>query len=93
MSDKVQYHAIVHGRVQGVFFRAETAKAAGKFNITGWVRNLTDGSVETVIEGEETNVQQMIQWIETGPPLASVADVQWEKNLSPSGFTDFTIKR
>jgi len=57
------------------------------------VRNLTDGSVETVIEGEEENVQQMIQWIETGPPLASVADVQWEKNLSPSGFTDFTIKR
>ena len=78
---KTRAHVIVKGRVQGVFFRAETQHEAMRLGLSGWVRNLRDGSVEAVFEGEEENVRSMIQWSNHGPPAARVIDVsvRWEE--------------
>ena len=65
-------HLFVSGRVQGVFFRAETQRAAKALKLTGWVRNLEDGGVEVLIEGEDAPVDKMIAWCKTGPPAARV---------------------
>ena len=79
---KVRSHVIVDGRVQGVCFRMDTRHAALKRNINGWVRNLHDGRVEAVFEGEENDVKSMLKWCETGPPLARVnkVAVEWESH-------------
>jgi acylphosphatase len=81
-SKKVRAHVIVHGRVQGVFFRYETQKAAIKRDVVGWVRNRPDGTVEAVFEGVEENVHSTLEWCRQGPPRARVykLDVDW---LSP----------
>ncbi|UCF07709.1 MAG: acylphosphatase [Thermoplasmata archaeon] len=68
------------GRVQGVFFRSNTQKAAYRFKVTGWVKNMYDGSVEAVFEGEKKDVEDLIQWCKTEQPYARVvgAKVKWE---------------
>ena len=80
MENKIRAHAIITGKVQGVFFRAETRHAAEGFGVSGWVRNKMDGSVEAVIEGEEADVKAMLAWCQTGPPHARVSnvDVTWQ---------------
>ncbi len=77
---KVMAHLIISGRVQGVFFRASTQDTAERLGVSGWVRNLPDGSVETVFEGPLTYVQQAIDWCHSGPPGAEVINVHltWE---------------
>ena len=55
-------HVFISGRVQGVFFRAEARRAANSFNLTGWVRNMADGRVEAVFEGEDESVDKMLEW-------------------------------
>jgi acylphosphatase len=76
------------GRVQGVFFRQETSRRAAANNVSGWVRNLPDGSVEGVFEGTEEAVEAMIRWCRSGPPLAHVEDaqVEWEEPRGERGF-------
>ena len=76
MENKVRAHAIVSGRVQGVFFRMETKRAAGRFGVCGWVRNLKDGTVEAVFEGDQDRVAAALDWCRHGPPHALVADVK-----------------
>lgn len=73
-------HVIFKGRVQGVFFRANTREKASELNLKGWVRNLYDGSVEAVIEGDEDKIKQLIDWCSTRISLARVDDVKidWE---------------
>ena len=80
MTKNTRAHLIVTGKVQGVFFRAETQRAAGQFGVNGWVRNKPDGSVEAVVEGPELDVISLVNWCRTGPPLARVdrVDVSWE---------------
>ena len=60
-SDKIQMHVLITGIVQGVFFRAEAQKAAIDNNVTGWVRNLEDGSVEAVCEGTKEDMDKVIE--------------------------------
>lgn len=81
MENKVRAHAIITGKVQGVFFRLETRHAAGGFGVVGWVRNKMDGSVEALFEGEEADVKAMLAWCQTGPPRARVkqVDVDWRE--------------
>ena len=81
MQKKIRAHAIITGRVQGVFFRVETKHAADGFGVTGWVRNKMDGSVEAVIEGEETHESHVCAWCREGPPRARVSnvDVTWQE--------------
>ncbi len=69
-------HAIVTGRVQGVYFRTYTQDEAQKIGVTGWVRNCQDGTVEVAVEGEEDKVDQMIQWLHAGSPMGEVTGVE-----------------
>jgi len=78
---KARAHAYISGRVQGVFFRNSVADLAENLKVTGWVRNLTDGRVETLLEGERINVEKVVEFCKRGPPAAYVLnlDVQWEE--------------
>ncbi|MFQ6080308.1 MAG: acylphosphatase [Candidatus Bathyarchaeia archaeon] len=89
---KVRAHVFVSGRVQGVFFRSETRYEANRRNVTGWVRNLPDGRVEAVFEGERGDVEKLIEFCRRGPPGARVTKVQvfWEDHRGE--FKDFRIR-
>lgn len=78
----------VHGRVQGVFFRDTCRQQAQSREVAGWVRNLPDGSVEAVFEGEPVAVDAMTQWCRSGPPYARVerVDVSDEAATGETGF-------
>jgi len=89
---KIRAHVIVTGNVQGVFYRAETASRAKQYNITGWVRNLPDGRVEAIFEGEETNVQKIVDFCRKGPPNAYVVDVDVRRHEWKGEFESFTIR-
>lgn len=89
---KARAHVYVSGRVQGVFFRHHVWRLARELGVTGWVRNLSDGRVEAVFEGEREKVERMIEFCRRGPPAAKVenVEVRWEE---PSGeFDDFEIR-
>jgi acylphosphatase len=81
----------ISGRVQGVFFRAYTRETAMTLNLTGWVRNLYDGSVEALFEGDDTNVQSMLEWCKKGPPHAVVKHVDAAEEPYTGEFRDFRI--
>lgn len=89
---KVRAHVFVEGRVQGVFFRDNTRRKAISRNVKGFVRNLPDGRVEAVFEGEEEDVKSLIEWCHEGPPLARVekVEVHWEPYKGE--FDDFRIR-
>ncbi len=82
---------IVTGLVQGVFFRYSTKRTADDLGVKGTVRNLVDGGVEIVCEGEEKAIQSLIEWSGQGPRGAVVdrVDVQWEEPTK--SFKDFSI--
>lgn len=88
----VRAHIFVEGRVQGVFFRHETRVEARKKSVKGWVRNLPDGRVEAIFEGEKGKVDEMIDFCKRGPSGARVTRVEvvWEE--SSSDYQDFTIR-
>lgn len=83
---------IISGIVQGVFFRGAARRAAADLNLTGWVRNMEDGRVEALLEGEDADVDKMIEWCKTGPPAARVEKVVTTEEHYTGGFHDFTIK-
>jgi len=85
-------HVFISGKVQGVFFRAETQRAAIGFRLTGWVRNMVDGRVEALFEGEDTNIDKMIAWCHIGPPAAKVEEVLIEEECYIDEFKNFSIK-
>lgn len=68
--------AIVTGRVQGVWFRAHTRDKARELGVAGSVRNLPDGSVEIIAQGEDDRVAALLDWARLGPPMAEVADLE-----------------
>lgn len=69
----------IRGRVQGVWFRESMRREAERLGVTGWVRNLPDGSVEAVVQGETVAVDLMVAWSRSGPPLARVEQVEVEE--------------
>ena len=77
---KIRAHVYIAGRVQGVFFRQNTKRQAHSEGIKGWVRNLDDGRVEAVFEGEEAAVKALVDFCSKGPKGASVTNitVNWE---------------
>ena len=77
---KTRAHVFVSGRVQGVFFRSETKHKADRYDVKGWVRNLPDGRVEAVFEGEEEAVKALIEFCKRGPRGARITnvDLMWE---------------
>jgi acylphosphatase len=90
---RIRAHVWISGRVQGVFFRAHTKELADELGLTGWVRNLPDGRVEAVFEGEEDAVKEAIEWCKRGPPLASVEKVEVRYEQPTGEFKDFRILR
>ncbi|MDI6741928.1 MAG: acylphosphatase [Smithella sp.] len=85
-------HVYISGKVQGVFFRAETQRTAKGFNLTGWVRNMPDGRVEALLEGEDKNVDKMLAWCHIGPPAARVDEALAEEEPFSGEFINFRIK-
>lgn len=88
MNDRVRVHVLVSGRVQGVFYRAETRDRARTRRLGGWVRNCADGRVEAMFEGPRTEVESMIDWCRIGPRLAHVetVNVSWEEPVGEFKF-------
>jgi acylphosphatase len=81
----------VRGQVQGVFFRDTTRRVARELGVAGWVRNAPDGSVRAHFEGEPAAVDQVVRFVRTGPPEASVDDVD-EREADDEGLTSFEIR-
>ncbi len=86
-----RYHVLIYGRVQGVWFRANTRKQARALGLTGWVRNLPDDCVETVFEGEQKEAEAMLAWCRTGTPPARVDHLEVAEENAAGVFTDFDI--
>ena len=88
MSDGTRAHVFVSGTVQGVYYRANTRDTARERGVDGWVRNLEDGRVEAVFEGDEESVEAMVEWCHTGSPRATVegVEVEYEPPEGESGF-------
>jgi len=72
---KITKRLIVHGHVQGVGYRQSMCTAADRIGVTGWVRNLRDGTVEAIVQGAPDDVARMLAWAHRGPPAAHVASV------------------
>lgn len=88
---KIRAHIFASGRVQGVFFRDHTQKWASSLSLTGWVRNLRDGRVEALAEGDKEKIDELINRLKQGPPMAQVenVDVEWEDYTGE--FTNFRV--
>ncbi|MDR2601134.1 MAG: acylphosphatase [Spirochaetaceae bacterium] len=85
------FKAIIRGRVQGVGFRYSAKSEADKYHLTGWVRNLNDGSVEVWAEGLEYPLKRFLEWLNKGPSWAQVDSVEsWEQQPS-GGYKSFKI--
>lgn len=89
---RVRVRAVVTGLVQGVFYRASTAEAARSRNLSGWVRNRDDGSVELEAEGSEEVVQDLLAWCRIGPTAARVDNVTVEPCACVGGDA-FEVRR
>jgi acylphosphatase len=85
--------ALVTGRVQGVAFRASTVEHARAHGVTGWVRNLADGSVELEAQGEEASVAALLAWCAHGPPAARVTGVAVDDRAVIEGERGFAQRR
>lgn len=82
-------HCIVHGRVQGVFYRDWTVAAARELGFAGWVRNLPDGTVEAQLEGDDESIARMIAAMHEGPPRAAPTRVE-QRKIRPQGIAGFS---
>ena len=91
MTERVQAHVFVSGRVQGVFYRSETRSTADKLGIDGWVCNLPDGRVEAVFEGKKTAVEAMLNWCHQGSPAAQVSEVRVDYT-QVQGISGFQVR-
>lgn len=92
MTEKTRAHLFISGRVQGVYFRETTLKKAEELSVFGWVRNLPDGRVEAVFEGEKDKVEKLVKWAKRGPFWAKVSglEVHWEEYKGE--FKNFEIR-
>ena len=84
--------AVISGRVQGVFYRAETKKAADRLGVNGWVRNLPNGCVEAVFQADDQTIDQMLAWCRRGSPGAVVSGIVTESCPVPEDFDSFNIR-
>jgi acylphosphatase len=90
-SMKTRVRIIVSGMVQGVFFRDHTRRWASSLDLTGWVRNLSDGRVEALAEGDKEKVEELIARLQEGPPLARVENVEVNWEDYKGEFKDFRV--
>ena len=88
----VRVRVIISGHVQGVFYRASAQRQAHICGVKGWVRNLPDGGVEAVLEGEQAAVERMVAWCRQGPPNAYVTGVEVRDEPFSGEFTGFGVR-
>ena len=86
-----QVHMVVHGQVQGVFFRASAQREARRLGLAGWVKNRGDGAVEILAEGEEDQVKDLLAWTQRGPSTARVEQVDTRWRSYTGDFAEFKI--
>ena len=91
MSDAVRRRVVVHGDVQGVFFRDSARREADSRGVAGWVTNRPDGAVEAVFEGDPDDVAALVEFCRRGPRRADVRDLD-VTNEDPEGLTDFQVR-
>jgi acylphosphatase len=91
VSEQVARRVVVHGSVQGVFFRDTTRRKAQSRGVSGWVRNCADGSVEALFEGDPEAVEAMVAFARAGPRGADVERVDVE-DAAPEGLDGFQIR-
>ncbi len=90
LDSTVCFHALISGRVQGVGYRYTTQKKAQALGLVGWVRNLTNGQVEAMVEGDSLQVNEMVQWFHQGSPAAEV-EIVAIKEMPLQKFKGFEI--
>lgn len=90
--DQARLHAIVKGLVQGVNFRYYTQRRADELGLTGWVRNLRDGSVEVVAEGRRPALEALAKFLKSGPPAAEVTDLHTTWAEPGAEFAHFDVR-
>ncbi len=91
MAEQARVHVLIEGRVQGVFFRAHTRDQARARGLKGWVRNLPDGRVEALFEGDQTALHGMLAWCRKGPPYSYVDTVEVNWQPYQGDLADFMI--
>ena len=91
-NEKYRLHAYLKGNVQGVGFRYFTRQTAQEHNLTGWVRNLYDGRVEVMAEGEHENLNQLLVRLRNGPISADVNDIDYEFSKAQGEFNNFRVR-
>jgi len=87
----IRAQVVIAGRVQGVFYRATTKDMAKQLGLNGWVKNLSDGRVEAIFEGEKTTIHKIIAWCHQGPPSAKVTDVTVHYSKYLGEFKEFSV--
>jgi acylphosphatase len=92
-TEPVRVHARITGLVQGVCYRWYTQETASQLSVAGWVRNLPDGSVELVAEGDKDQLEQLLDWCRQGPSMARVSNVDAKWSQATGEFTGFSIQR
>lgn len=85
-------HIYISGRVQGVYFRQFALKISAELGVKGWIKNLADGRVEAVVEGEAEAVDKFVDWCKKGPSFASVANLESLEEKHKGEFDKFNIK-
>jgi acylphosphatase len=93
MIDLSSVKVIITGQVQGVMFRNFTCQKALSLGITGWVRNMADGRVEVVAEGQYNKLEELIKLLKQGPPQASVQKTSITRGTYSGKYADFEIRR
>ena len=84
-------HLLVSGKVQGVFFRQSLKVVAKKNNVLGWVRNLKDGCVEAILEGDNSSINSVIEWTRIGPANSRVDDIEVSNEEFKNEFSTFDV--
>ena len=92
MVQEIRVHIYASGLVQGVFFRDNTRQKAQELGVFGWIKNLPDGKVEIIVEGEKKKVKELIEWIKEGPGLVRIDNLDLEEEDYQGEFESFGIK-
>jgi len=90
-TERIARRVVVRGQVQGVFYRDSCQREAAALGVSGWVRNLPDGSVEAVFEGHEDDVASLVEWASVGPRKAVVENAEIT-DVEPPGLTRFEVR-
>ena len=85
-------HIIIHGSVQGVFFRANAKKIADSLGLNGYAKNMDDGTMEVVAQGPIEKLKELIEYCKKGPEMSKVSKIDFKFEKAKSGFDGFEVR-